>query len=95
MLEMIYGGGLRVSELVQLRVKDLDFESGSLTVRAGKGGKDRVTFLPKRLVSELTSPLHVICDSNACIVAGTEAAMRKHLKYMDGDLQQILQQDPE
>jgi integrase len=37
-LEMIYGGGLRVSEAVALRVKDIDFETGLLTVRAGKGG---------------------------------------------------------
>ena len=53
MLELMFGGGLRIGELVRLRVKDLDFEAGRVTVRAGKGDKDRVTFLPKRLVPEL------------------------------------------
>ena len=38
-----YGAGLRRSELVRLRVKDVDLERGILTVRQGKGDKDRVT----------------------------------------------------
>lgn len=47
--QLQYGAGLRVSELIRLRVKDLDFERGQLIVRAGKGDKDRVTFLPESL----------------------------------------------
>jgi len=57
MLELMYGGGLRVGELVKLRVKDLDFEAGTVTVRAGKGDKDRVTFLPKRVAPDLKEHL--------------------------------------
>ena len=53
MLELVYGGGLRVGELVRLRVKDLDFDACTVTVRVGKGDKDRVTFLPKRVVPDL------------------------------------------
>ena len=49
MLSIIYGSGLRLSELVSLRVKDVDFEHGSITVRSGKGDKDRVTLLPRKL----------------------------------------------
>ena len=48
MAELLYGSGLRVGEYVTLRVKDLDFASAGLTVRSGKGGKDRTTVLPKR-----------------------------------------------
>ena len=48
-----YGAGLRVSELMQLRIKDLDFENEFLVVRAGKGAKDRRTLLPKELFSNL------------------------------------------
>lgn len=48
-----YGAGLRLSELVRLRVKDVDIERGTLTVRQGKGDKDRVTVLPKSLREEL------------------------------------------
>jgi integron integrase len=48
-----YGGGLRLSELVRLRIKDVDLERGTLTVRCGKGDKDRMTVLPKSLRDEL------------------------------------------
>ncbi len=44
-----YGAGLRRSELVRLRIKDVDLERGTLTVRRGKGDKDRVTVLPQSL----------------------------------------------
>ena len=53
MAELMYGSGLRVIELVRLRVKDLDVERRQLTVRMGKGGKDRVTLLPEKLVPGL------------------------------------------
>lgn len=46
MTNLLYGGGLRVSECLQLRVMDLDFEQRQLMVRRGKGNKDRVTMLP-------------------------------------------------
>lgn len=45
--ELQYGSGLRLNELVNLRVKDVDVERGQLTVRSGKGDKDRVTVLPQ------------------------------------------------
>jgi len=48
-----YGAGLRLSELVRLRIKDVDLERGTLTVRCGKGDKDRVTVLPRSLKEEL------------------------------------------
>ena len=44
---LLYGSGLRLSEALRLRVKDIDFEQGPLTVRDGKGQKDRVTMLPQ------------------------------------------------
>lgn len=47
MASLIYGGGLRVSECCQLRVKDLDFANGLVFVRSGKGDKDRSTLLPE------------------------------------------------
>jgi integron integrase len=45
MVTLLYGGGLRLMECLELRVKDLDLERGQITVREGKGGKDRVTVL--------------------------------------------------
>jgi integron integrase len=44
---LLYGSGLRVTECLTLRVKDLDLERGELTVRRGKGGKDRVSVIPE------------------------------------------------
>ncbi|MDF1711144.1 MAG: integron integrase [Akkermansiaceae bacterium] len=48
-----YGAGLRLSELLRLRIKDLDLERGTVTVRGGKGDKDRVSVLPTSLKVEL------------------------------------------
>jgi len=55
--QLIYGAGLRVNECLGLRVKDIDFETGSLSVRDGKGGKDRTTLLPKQLFGPLQKHL--------------------------------------
>jgi site-specific recombinase XerD len=50
---LMYGCGLRVSEMATLRLKDLDFASGMLTVRGGKGDKDRTVRLPQSLAPAL------------------------------------------
>jgi integron integrase len=54
---LMYGGGLRLLEALQLRIKDLDFAAGEITVRAGKGRKDRRTLLPKRVQPALQAHL--------------------------------------
>lgn len=50
---MQYGAGLRLSEVMRLRVQDVDLGRGTVTVRQGKGGKDRMSVLPKSLVKEI------------------------------------------
>jgi integron integrase len=50
---LLYGSGLRLSECLRLRVKDLDFSYHQVTVHNGKGGKDRVTMLPARVEADL------------------------------------------
>ena len=57
MATLMYGSGLRVSEAVQLRVKDIDLASRSIVVREGKGMKDRVTMLPVSVIEELREHL--------------------------------------
>ncbi|MDP9348448.1 MAG: integron integrase [Gemmatimonadota bacterium] len=47
---LLYGSGLRLLECLRLRVKDVDLEAFQITVRDGKGQKDRVTMFPRRLV---------------------------------------------
>jgi integron integrase len=53
MAELMFGSGVRLTELLRLRVKDVDLERGQLIVRAGKGDQDRVTVLPQRLQEKL------------------------------------------
>lgn len=53
MAELAYGSGLRLMELLRLRIHHLDFDRGRLQVFAGKGDKDRVTVLPEKLIPEL------------------------------------------
>lgn len=54
---LLYGSGLRLMEALRLRVHDLDFKRRELTVRHGKGGKDRRTLLPERLLKPLSAHL--------------------------------------
>lgn len=63
MAALMYGAGLRVAETARLRVKDLDFERRVITVRDGKGGKDRTTLMPERLEIPLRKHVERIRDS--------------------------------
>ena len=60
MAQLMYGSGLRISEVVRLRVKDVDFQMNYLVVRNGKGGKDRTTLLPKTLVDALVVQIEYV-----------------------------------
>lgn len=54
---LLYGAGLRLMECLRLRVQDIDFEENQITVRNGKGDKDRVTMLPQSLKPMLAEHL--------------------------------------
>ena len=56
-VKLLYGGGLRLMESLRLRVKEVDFVRGEITVRDGKGMKDRVTMLPGSVVPALQEHL--------------------------------------
>jgi integron integrase len=57
---IMYGSGLRLNECLNLRVKDLDFSAGEITVRGGKGNKDRRTMLPAAAIPLLTEQLRLV-----------------------------------
>jgi integron integrase len=57
MAQLLYGGGLRLMEVLRLRVKDLDFDLGRILVRDGKGFKDRATVFPDCLRGPLQDHL--------------------------------------
>ncbi len=56
---MLYGCGLRVSEPLNLRIKDVDLRQHRLCIRGAKGGKDRMVALPATLVPEIVQQVHV------------------------------------
>ena len=57
MAQTLYGTGMRLMELLRLRVKDVDFERAEIVVREGKGAKDRITMLPQALIGPLQDHL--------------------------------------
>ncbi len=65
MAALLYGTGMRLTECVRLRVKDVDFSYRQITVRQGKGGKDRVVPLPDRLAAGLREQLAAVASTHA------------------------------
>jgi len=57
---LLYGAGLRLMECLRLRVQDLDFARHEITVRDGKGAKDRITLLPQSLIDPLRDHLQKV-----------------------------------
>jgi len=58
---LLYGAGLRLLDCLRLRVKDIDFARNEITLRDGKGSKDRVTMLPARAKEPLEAQLAKVC----------------------------------
>jgi len=60
MASLLYGAGLRLTECIRLKVKDIDFQSNQLIIRDGKGFKDRVTLLPRDCHTALKKQLDFV-----------------------------------
>ncbi|HEY7729240.1 MAG TPA: integron integrase [Candidatus Eisenbacteria bacterium] len=65
MASLLYGSGLRLLECCRLRVKDVDFDRREITVRDGKGRKDRVTMLPAGLAAPLAAQIERVRRQHA------------------------------
>lgn len=59
-VKLLYGSGLRISEAVRLRVQDIDYDYKQITVRSGKGNKDRVTTFSTALIPLLKNHLRKV-----------------------------------
>lgn len=80
MAQLMYGSGLRISEVLRLRIKDVDFGMGYIHVRDSKGGKDRVTLLPKLLHDDLQQQIKIVERLLALDIArGAGAVYMPHL----------------
>jgi integron integrase len=64
MVMLLYGAGLRLMECLQLRVKDIDFTTNQIVVRAGKGDKDRHTMLPTPVKEPLATHLKFVKEQH-------------------------------
>ena len=58
--QLMYGSGLRINEALRLRAADIDLETNSITVRNGKGNRDRKTLLPSMLVRSIKQQLNLV-----------------------------------
>ena len=58
--ELLYGTGMRLNEVLALRILDIDFERNEITVRYGKGAKDRRVMLPKSLVPKIKQQIRKV-----------------------------------
>ena len=66
MVQMMYGCGLRVMEVVRLRIKDVDIDNQALWVQEAKGGKARRTLLPERVQSALAEQVRWVTELHRC-----------------------------
>lgn len=60
MVKLIYAAGLRLAECLSLRIQDLDFEGETITVRGGKGDKDRTTLFPRTLHGDVLRHIETV-----------------------------------
>ncbi|EIK43142.1 integron integrase [Cellvibrio sp. BR] len=83
--QLMYGCGLRVSEALRLRVKDVDFAMGYIVIRDGKGFKDRTTLLPKSIISDLKKQIDIVQNlleyDKTCGIAGVYMPNMLEKKY--------------
>lgn len=88
---LLYGSGLRLSEALRLRIKDVDLAHLQITVRDGKGGKDRVTVLPAGLIDPLRNHLARTQEQHEEAIrlghAGVELPYALTRKYPNAHLQ--------
>ena len=95
MANLLYGAGLRLLEACTLRVKDVDLGQRQLTVRGGKGGRDRVTLLPDIVIEPLTGHLTGIAAAHRQdLEAGRGRVVLPHqlaAKYPNADREWIWQ----
>ncbi|RMD49772.1 MAG: hypothetical protein D6830_04165 [Ignavibacteria bacterium] len=75
-VQLMYSSGLRVSEVVRLKVRDIDLTNLSIRIRQGKGRKDRVTILSKKLIHPLKK---IIENKQSELYIITSGKTTKHL----------------
>ena len=75
-IRLLYGTGLRLMELLRLRIKDVDIPKRQITVRQGKGDKDQITMIPESLVEQLQAHLTGVKSLHASDVSAGNGAVK-------------------
>lgn len=70
MARLRYGAGMRLMECVRLRIKDIDFTRCTITVRSGKGDKDRTTILPESIREQLEAHIERLRQAGTARLVG-------------------------
>lgn len=76
MAQVLYGTGLRLLEMLRLRVKDIDFARGQIVVREGKGGGSRITMLPESLRTAIKEHLERVRKRHEAARGGSGGGLR-------------------
>jgi len=79
---LMYGSGLRLSECLALRVKDVDLERRQIVVRRGKGEHDRAALLPRGLRDELSQQIDLVKQRHRADVAAGRGEVRAAASYL-------------
>ncbi len=83
MASLLYGSGIRLTECLKLRIKDIDFNLNEIIVRAGKGDNDRRTLLPRLLIPQLNRQIEkakIKLEENMLVKGFTGASMPEALE---------------
>ena len=76
---LLYGAGLRVSELCNLKIGDVDFDRGLIVVRGGKGAKDRIVPVSSALLDEIRSYISTRNDDSEYLIVEERRERKDHL----------------
>ncbi len=91
MTSLLYSSGLRLSEVLHLKVKDIDIHKKIITVRGGKGNKDRITVLSEKIISDLSVFLEDRKPNDLVFVSNQKSNTGKERPLTSRSVENVLQ----
>lgn len=79
---LLYGCGMRISEVCNLKITDIDSSNERIKVVQGKGGKDRFTLLPKSLLKQLRAYYVIVYKPKEYLFTSTQTQRAMHVRNM-------------
>jgi len=91
MISLLYSSGLRLSEVIHLKVRDMDCHEKIITVRSGKGNKDRITVLSEKIISDLSVFLEDRKPNELVFVSNQKSNTGKDRPLSSRSIENVLQ----